>query len=58
MTLLIGNGLPVASSKSFLTVRTVSRGPPSSKAALILSLPCPGICALRSRGIEVTAIAL
>ena len=36
---------------------TASFGPPSEYAALILSTPWPGIVALRSRGIDMTAVA-
>ena len=60
ITFVIGKFSPVASSNSFLTVRTTSRGPPlrppSSNALLILPLPWPGISTLRSRGIDITAI--
>ena len=44
-----------------LIVRSVSRGPPIAYVWLILSLVTPplgsGICTLRSRGIDITAVA-
>src|SRR5256885_983099 len=47
----------MVSPVAFSTVATVSRGPPRPNAALILSMPCPGMSTHESRG-RLTTVTL